>query len=215
MVADKPGRPHLITPGGGVRPRGRDLPPPGGNSRRWCGMSGPLCMSTPGRELQPRGRAPAPCSDGKSCQTKMSPEAGFVPPRIVDTPGRTVEQLHYSRCWPSGLFEARGAKAKKPQILQKQMFLLALPPSAARPENHLFLDNVWFFALAPQASKKPLGPKKHLGIPLSSSWSCSRPSLPFPPSPARPPHTLVALSSSKSGGKRHLLSSNQTKEQKT
>ncbi len=39
----------------------------------------------------------------------------------------------------------------------------ALPPKAARPNNQDFLQTVWFLALVPQASTKPIGQKTTTG----------------------------------------------------
>ncbi len=52
-----------------------------------------------------------------------------------------------------------GTKARKPQFSMTILVVGALPPSAAGPTNHHFPENVWFFALVPQASKKHLANK--------------------------------------------------------
>ncbi len=68
--------------------------------------------------------------------------------------------------------EAWGTKAKQPHMFVKIMFLLALPPSGARPKHHSCHGDVWFSALVPQLSKKTRGqkttlPQNHFGIPLT------------------------------------------------
>jgi hypothetical protein len=61
--------------------------------------------------------------------------------------------------WPSVFLEAwGGAKAKKPHIFQKPFFF-AMPPSAARPNNHSFLENVCFFGQGTPGLKKTTWPK--------------------------------------------------------
>jgi hypothetical protein len=55
--------------------------------------------------------------------------------------------------WPTGLLDACGTKAKNhTQFLETNDFL-ALPPKAARPNNHLFPKNMWFLALSTPLNK--------------------------------------------------------------
>jgi hypothetical protein len=58
--------------------------------------------------------------------------------------------------WPGDFLEAWGFKATKFTHFQEQSVCLALPPSAARPNNFYFLENVCLLASVPQASNKHL-----------------------------------------------------------
>ncbi len=70
-------------------------------------------------------------------------------------------------CWPSGVLEAWGTKANTPTRFLEESGLGALPPKAAMTKKRYFIVDVWFLALAPQASEKNTWPKKHFGIPVT------------------------------------------------
>jgi hypothetical protein len=52
--------------------------------------------------------------------------------------------------------------------VQQTNGFFAWPPSAARPKNHVVLENVWFVDLCTPGLLKPPDQKKNFGIPLST-----------------------------------------------
>ncbi len=80
------------------------------------------------------------------------------PSRLLSSPPTFFQRDPDVVCWPSGFLEAWGARANKPHIFKKFVFLLALPPKAARPNNHSCLGHVRFFGpWCPRPPKTPLG----------------------------------------------------------
>ncbi len=58
--------------------------------------------------------------------------------------------------WPSLFLEAWGYQGQQNHISQNQLFLFALPPSAARTtQNHMFLETVWFFGRGTPRPRNP------------------------------------------------------------
>ncbi len=64
---------------------------------------------------------------------------------------------------------AWGTKAKTKHV-QEKTCCLALPPKAARPNNHLFFENVWF-GLGTPGLQKNTRLKNNFGIPLTTGFS--------------------------------------------
>ncbi len=64
--------------------------------------------------------------------------------------------------WFSG---GLGYQVQKTAHVPEYSVLLALPPSAARPENHHVLENSWF--VLPWYYQKTTWPKNHFGITFS------------------------------------------------
>ncbi len=62
---------------------------------------------------------------------------------------------------PPGRTQQRGPLAKSPSGFWAKCFCWM--PGVPRPTKDLFLENVWFLALVPQASKKTLGQKNTSG----------------------------------------------------
>jgi hypothetical protein len=66
------------------------------------------------------------------------------------------------------VFGGLGYQGKTKTRVQEKNGFLALPPSAARPENHSFLENVWVFGFGTPGLQKNTWPKNHFGIPLNN-----------------------------------------------
>ncbi len=84
---------------------------------------------------------------------------------------------------PNAFLEAWGTKAKTQRILQKRMVCWPCRLRQQGRKTMCFLKMCGFLALAPQASKTPLGPKKHIGIPLKAVSYCKftvKPPSPLP-----------------------------------
>ncbi len=68
--------------------------------------------------------------------------------------------------WPSRFSEAWGTTAKQPHIFWKIVALWLCRRRRHDQQTSMFLIRCDFLALAPQASKTPLGQQQHFGIPL-------------------------------------------------
>jgi hypothetical protein len=68
------------------------------------------------------------------------------------------------------IFGRPGVPRPKTIHFPETSFFLALPPKAARLNNHSFLENVCYFGLGTPGLQKTLGQQKHFGIPLSSRF---------------------------------------------
>jgi hypothetical protein len=63
-------------------------------------------------------------------------------------------------------FGGLGYQGPKTTLFNENIGLLALPPSAARPINQYFIENVCFFDLGTPGLQKTTWPINHYGIPL-------------------------------------------------
>ncbi len=61
-------------------------------------------------------------------------------------------------CWGKWCLKAWGTKTKNHILFRKEWFV-GLAAGGGKAKQTLVSENVWFFAVAPQASKKPLGQK--------------------------------------------------------
>jgi hypothetical protein len=77
--------------------------------------------------------------------------------------GKGIPNLFWAKC----LFGGLGYQGQQITHFQEEHCFLSLPPSAASPNNHSLLENVWFFGLGTPGLKKTTWPKIHFGIPLS------------------------------------------------
>ncbi len=60
-------------------------------------------------------------------------------------------------------FGGLGCQGQTNTHFQENHVFGALPPSAARPQNHSFLEHEWFLASVSQTSKKHTWPQNHIG----------------------------------------------------
>ncbi len=105
----------------------------------------------------------------------MAPGATGVPDfRLRSLPGPEESATREARSkgsrsvfGPSVFVGGLGYPGQTTTYFLEKSGLLALPPKAARPENHLFLENVWCFGIGTPGLQKVTLLKKHFGIPLS------------------------------------------------
>ncbi len=97
------------------------------------------------------------CGGGPICWVRRGLYPRSSGTRVVD--GIIHQRYPAVVFWPSLFWEAWGTKAKKPHIFQKQMFLLALPPKAAGPNNHCSGKLVVFWPWCPRPPKSHLATK--------------------------------------------------------
>ena len=65
-------------------------------------------------------------------------------------------------------FGGLGHQGRKTKHVPEHRGFVALPPKAARPNNHDFQENVWLFGLGAPGLQKNTWPQKHFGIPLDT-----------------------------------------------
>jgi hypothetical protein len=70
-------------------------------------------------------------------------------------------------CWPSVLFWGLGHRGQKTTLAHEKHGCLALPPSAARPNNNSVSDDLWFWGLGAPGLQKNTWPQNRFGIPLT------------------------------------------------
>ena len=98
-------------------------------------------------------------------------------------------------CWPSGFWDAWGAKAQK-KTCSGKCWLFGLAALGGKAKNQTCLEKVWFVAWYPRPPKNHL-PQKHFGIPLNHRHKKfglepkTRPEMEAPDS--RPPESPISI----------------------